>query len=280
MTTEFSPSTPGKPGTLIAIGGAEDKAKTRRILTTFLTKAGESQARIVVIPTASTQAVAVGDLYQALFYDLGAADVEVLHVDNRSEAQDAGRAALLQQATGVFMTGGNQVRLATLLGGTRLSQGLHQCHNTGVVIAGTSAGASFLCQHMIAFGRSGEWPTQRMVQLSPGLGLTNHVIIDQHFQRRGRTGRLMVAVAYNPALIGLGIDEDTAAMINPDQTLEVVGRGSVIIVDGGDIGYTNVDQAQSHKPVVVTNMRLHVLADGFRYNLLTKEPELSDFSPR
>ncbi len=275
MATEPSFPSPGKPGALIAIGGAEDKAKTRRILTTFLTKAGESQARIVVIPAASMQAMYAGDLYQSLFYDLGAANVEVLHVDNRLDAQDEGRAALLQQATGIFMTGGNQVRLATLLGGTRLSQGLHQCHNAGVVVAGTSAGASFLCQHMIAFGRSGEWPTQRMVQLTPGLGLTNHVIIDQHFQQRGRTGRLMVAVAYNPALIGLGIDEDTAAVFNHDQVIEVIGRGSVIVVDGGDMGYTNVDQAQGHKPVVVTNMRLHVLADGFCYNLLKKQPELS-----
>jgi cyanophycinase len=280
MSTVLPMTSAGACGTLIAIGGAEDKLKTRRILTTFWRIAGGEEARIVVIPAASMQPTQVGDLYQALFYDLGAASVEVLHIDSRRDAQEAGRVALLERATAIFLSGGNQVRLATLLGGTKLGEAICHSHAAGIVVAGTSAGASFLCQHMIAFGRSGEWPTQRMVQLTPGLGLTQRVIIDQHFQRRGRTGRLMVAVAYNPSLLGLGIDEDTAVVLNADQTMDIMGRGSVIVVDGAGMGYTNVDQVQGHQPVAVTDMRLHVLTEGFRYDLVSQQPELPKFTPK
>jgi cyanophycinase len=164
--------------------------------------------------------------------------------------------------------------LSTLLGGTLLGDLIRQRSAEGVVVAGTSAGASILCQNMIAFGRMGEWPTQRMVQLTPGMGLTNRVIIDQHFQRRGRIGRLMLAVAYNPYLIGLGIDEDTAAILHPHNKLEVVGRGSVIVVDGLGMTFTNLDQAQRHEPVAITDMRLHVLSEGFGYDLASRKPEI------
>lgn len=257
----------------MAIGGAEDKIKERRVLTTFLGLAGNERACIAVIPAASSQADKVGELYHALFCDLGALAVEVIHVDSRLEAQDPGRIAALDRVTAIFLTGGNQLRLATLLGGTAMAQVIRRRNAAGVVVAGTSAGASILCQHMIAFGRPGEWPTQRMVQLAPGLGLTNRVIIDQHFQQRGRTGRLMVAVAYNPFLIGLGVDEDTAAILNPQNIVEVIGRGSIIVVDGAEMSYTNVDQVQRYEPVAVTDMRLHVLTEGFRYNLLNRRPE-------
>lgn len=273
MSLVPSTSTPDR-GILMPIGGAEDKMKARRILNKFITVAGGTQAQIAVIPAASTQPGRVGELYHALFGDLGAQAVEVIHVDSRQEAQDPGRVAALNGATAIFISGGNQLRLSTLLGGTLMANTLRECNASGVMVGGTSAGASILCQHMIAFGRQGEWPSQRMVQLAPGLGLTNRVIIDQHFQRRGRTGRLMVAVAYNPYLIGLGIDEDTAAVIYPDNTFEVVGRGSVIVMDGAGMGYTNLDQATAYEPVTVTDMRLHVLGEGFRYDLITRRPEL------
>jgi cyanophycinase len=258
----------------MAIGGAEDKMKARRILNAFLELAGAAQARIVVLPAASLQAGRVGELYHALFRDLGATEVEVIHVDSRLDAQDPGRVASLNKATAIFLSGGNQLRLATLLGGTPLAQAIRQRYNAGVTVAGTSAGAAILSQHMIAFGRNGESPTQRMVQLAPGLGLTNRVIIDQHFQRRGRTGRLMVAVAYNPFLVGLGIDEDTAAILDAQNVVRIVGRGSVIVVDGAGMTYTNIDQVQRHAPMAVTDMRLHVLTDGFRYDLLSRRPEM------
>lgn len=265
---------PQARGAVMPIGGAEDKVKTRRILKRFLTLAGDEAAQIVVIPAASTQATQAGDLYQALFYDLGAVTVEVIHVAARNDAQDPARVAVLNDATAIFLTGGNQLRLATLLGGTLLAQAIRDRNQAGVPVAGTSAGASILSQHMIAFGRAGEWPTQRMVQLAPGLGLTNRVVIDQHFQQRGRTGRLMVAVAYNPYLLGLGIDEDTAAILDAENRLSVIGRGSVVIVDGAGMSYTNIDQAKRYEPVVVTDMRIHVLTHGFQFDLVQRRPLL------
>lgn len=264
----------GQRGVLMAVGGAEDKVNARRVLNAFLKLAGGAQAQIVVLPAASLQAQLVGERYRAIFRDLNAGAVEVVHVNSRQDAQDPGRIAALEQATGIFLSGGNQLRLATLLGGTPVAETLRQLNAQGTLVAGTSAGASILCQHMIAFGRPGEWPQQRMVQLTPGLGLTSRVVIDQHFQRRGRTGRLMTAVAYNPFLIGLGIDEDTAVILQPQNVIEVMGRGSVIVVDGASMTYTNVDQVQRHAPVTVTDMRLHVLSDGFRYDLITRQPQL------
>ncbi len=258
----------------MAIGGAEDKVKERRVLTTFLALAGGPQAEIAVIPAASAQADKVGNLYHALFRDLGALTVEVIPVLSRLEAQDLARVAGLNQASAIFLTGGNQLRLAALLGGTAVARAIRQRNAAGVLVAGTSAGASVLCQHMIAFGRSGEQPSQRMVQLTPGFGLTQRLVIDQHFQQRGRIGRLMVAVAYNPFLVGLGIDEDTAAIIDPQRVIKIVGRGSVIVVDGAEMTYTNVGDAKRHEPVAITDMRLHVLTEGFFYDLLQRQPRI------
>jgi cyanophycinase len=258
----------------MAIGGGEDKTKERRILTHFFTLAGSQQARIAVIPAASTQPDQTGALYQTLFRDLGAAEIEIFHIRSRADAQDPGQVAALQQVSAIFLSGGNQLRLMSLLGGTALAQAIRRLNANGLVVAGTSAGASALCQHMIAFGRAGESPSQRMVQLTPGLGLTNRVIIDQHFQNRGRTGRLLSAVAYNPFIIGLGIDEDTAVTLDPQNQLRVIGRSSVVIVDGGELGYTNVGDVQRHGPVAVTNIRLHVLTDGLRYDLISRQVEV------
>lgn len=258
----------------MAIGGAEDKIKERRVLTTFLKLAGGPQAQIVVIPAASAQADKVGNLYHALFRDLGALTVEVIPILSRLEAQDMGRVATLNQASAIFLTGGNQLRLAALLGGTAVAQAIRQCSSAGTLVAGTSAGASILGQHMIAFGRSGEQPSQRMVQLAPGFGLTQRLVIDQHFQQRGRIGRLMVAVAYNPFLIGLGIDEDTAAIIDPHRVIKIVGRGSVIVVDGVEMTYTNVGEVKPYEPIAITNIRLHALTEGFHYDLLQRQPAI------
>jgi cyanophycinase len=258
----------------MAIGGGEDKSKERRVLTNFFTLAGSHQARIAVIPAASTQPDQAGTLYQALFRDLGASEIEVFHIRSRAEAQDSGRVAALQQVSAIFLSGGNQLRLMSLLGGTPMAQAIRRLNADGVVVAGTSAGASALSQHMVAFGRAGEWPSQRMVQLTPGLGLTNRVVIDQHFQNRGRTGRLLIAVAYNPFIIGLGIDEDTAVILDPQNRLRIIGRSSVVIVDGGELGYTNVGDVQRHGAVTITNIRLHVLTDGFGYDLIGRQVEL------
>jgi cyanophycinase len=256
----------GGPGPIVAIGGAEDKLRERLILRRFVELAGGPAARLVVLPTAS-QLASTGPLYQQLFRKLGADRVDVLAVNTREDAVEPDWSEAVAAATGVFMTGGNQVRLSSVLGGTPLAEAIRRAHAGGAVVGGTSAGASILCEHMIAFGRRGAIPHQRMVHLAPGLGLTNRVIIDQHFRQRDRVGRLLTAVAYNPFLVGLGLDEDTAVIIDARQQLEVIGRHGVLVVDASALRHTNVHEAGGHSPLALLGVRLDVLVQGYRYDL-------------
>ncbi|MCW5848687.1 MAG: cyanophycinase [Anaerolineae bacterium] len=273
MPSSFGvPDTPRGP--LVVIGGAEDKLGDRLILRRFVDLAGGGAARIAVLPVASSFSVEVAGRYEHLFRDLGASHVETVDVAVREEALHADRARPLDEATGIFLTGGNQLKIATLLGGTPIATTLRRRHAAGVVVGGTSAGASALSQHMIAFGRGGPSPTQRMVSLSPGLGLTNRVVIDQHFRQRDRIGRLMAAVAFNPFLIGVGVDEDTAMILDHRNLVEVVGRHSVTFVDGADITYTDIHQVKQHANVAVYNLRVHVLTHGQRFDLVARQPLL------
>jgi len=164
------------------------------------------------------------------------------------------------------MTGGNQLRLSSVIGGTRLGAAILEAHGRGAVVAGTSAGASAAATHMMAFGSSGATPKHRMAQVSVGLGLLVNVVVDQHFEQRTRLGRLLAVVAQSPSLIGLGLDEDTAAVIDGHDVLEVIGRGSVTIVDGADV-VTDAYQVTGHKPMMVSNARLHSLPSGYRFDL-------------
>ncbi len=256
-----------KRGPLMAIGGAEDKVGSRRVLRHFMRLAGDGEARVVVLPVASSFTAEVGERYQALFEDLGAARVNVIDVATREEALNPALAEVLRDATGVFLSGGNQVKITTLLGGTPLATAIRHRHAHGAIVGGTSAGASVLSQHMIAFGRSGGSPEQRMVSLAPGLGLTNRLVIDQHFRQRDRLGRLMSAVATNPFLIGVGVDEDTAIVLNNHNVLEVVGQHSVTIVDGAEITYTDIHHVKQYGSVSAHNMRVSVLTNGQHYDV-------------
>jgi cyanophycinase len=174
---------------------------------------------------------------------------------------------MLDRATGIFMTGGNQLRLSTILGGTLVAQKIRRQNAAGVPVAGTSAGASIMSEHMIAGGPSNASPAEDAVNLAPGMGLTNAVIIDQHFTQRNRLGRLLSASSYNPFLIGLGIDEDTAAFIGPDNVLEVVGSGTVTVVDASALTYSSMWQASSGEPLSLLGLKLDVMGEGCRYDL-------------
>ncbi|MEE8115791.1 MAG: cyanophycinase, partial [Gemmatimonadales bacterium] len=176
----------------------------------------------------------------------------------------------LTESDGVFLTGGNQLRLSTTLGGTRAAQALRRMNADGVHIAGTSAGAGFLSEHMIAFGEEGLSPRADMVTLAPGLGLTNRVILDHHFTRRERLGRLMTALGYNPFAVGVGLDEDTAAFIGPDDTLEVAGSGALTIVDPSELEYSSMDSARESDPVCLVGLRVHILVDGWSFDLQSR----------
>jgi cyanophycinase len=257
-------------GTVIVIGGAEDKVRDRVILSRFVALAGGEQATIVVLSTASSLGTEAGDRYRRVFGELGAREVRPLHTVTRQQANDDAGVAAVADATGIFLTGGNQLRLSSTIGGTHLAQAIHDRFAAGAAVAGTSAGASALSSHMIAFGASGATPKQRMAQIAAGLGVLPGVIIDQHFQQRNRLGRLLSLIAQNPSLLGLGIDEDTAGVVGPDHVMEVIGRGSITIVDGAGLE-TDAWEVGGHRPIMLSNVVLHSLPAGYRFDLRARE---------
>ncbi len=253
-------------GWIIPIGGGEEKENDPRILQRFVDLCGGSEADIVVIPTASRLAD-TGARYERIFSGLGAGRVAALELDTRADCEDAARLARLAEANGIFFTGGNQLRLSTILGGTPVARLMRLRNADGVHVAGTSAGAAFLSEHMIAFGEDGPSPVAGSARLAPGLGLTNRVIIDQHFRQRDRLGRLLTALAYNPFAVGIGLDEDTAAFIGPDDVLEVEGSGGITVVDASGIEFSSMDMVEEGEPVCMLGIRLHVLIAGASFDL-------------
>ena len=195
----------------------------------------------------------------------------MINIRERSDADSAENLKILERATGIFMTGGNQLRLSTILGGTQIATQIRRKNASGIPVAGTSAGAAFISEHMIAFGQEGSTPIAGKVTLAPGLGLSNRVIVDQHFRQRDRLGRLMTALAYNPFVQGIGLDEDTAAFINSNNELEVVGAGALTIVDVAGLEYSSMASAREGDTVELIGVRLHVLSHGARYNLVTRK---------
>lgn len=264
------------------IGGAEDKLGRMTILREVVRLAGGTDARVVVISTASSLGDEITHAYLRLFADLGASDVQGVRPESRAEAADPDLVAAVDGATAVFMTGGNQTKLATLLVGTALGDAVVRAHRRGAVVAGTSAGASILSLHMVSFGAGGATPKFRIGQVSEGLGLVRNAIIDQHFTQRNRFGRLLALVAANPAQLGIGVDEDTAALISPDGTLEVKGRGVVTIFDADDVVTTSYT-ATGTQPLMMSGVKLHTLPRGAVFDLNTRRlvsaPGLPDDAP-
>jgi cyanophycinase len=251
------------------IGGAEDKLREKSILSRFVREAGGPQAYLVVISTASSLGDRVTRTYSELFEGLGAAHVEGLHPTDREQAQAPEAREAIARASGVFLAGGNQSRLVQVVAGTKIDHALHNAHDRGAVLAGTSAGASAMASHMVAYGRGGATPKSRMVQLSAGLGILQGMVVDQHFEERGRTGRLLALVAQSPSLLGLGIDEDTCATVHANGVLEVLGRGAVTIVDGNELT-TDAHLPKGYKPLMVSGARLHSLPSGYRFDLRSR----------
>lgn len=257
-------------GWIIPIGGAEEKENDRAILARFVELCGGADADIVVIPTAS-KLLSTGPRYVEIFTDLGVRSVESMDFDTRRDAEESRRVDRIERATGVFFTGGNQLRLATYLGGTAVAKAIRIANARGMHVAGTSAGASFLSEHMIAFGEEGSTPIAGMVRLAPGLGLTNRFIIDQHFRQRDRLGRLATSLAYNPFAVGIGLDEDTAAFISPDNTVEVLGSGGVTVVDAAGLQFSSMAQVDEGQPVCLLGLTFHILVAGATFNLHTRK---------
>ena len=264
-------SSPGKTrGFIVPIGGAEDRSGDREILRRFLRLCGHNPS-IAIIPTASKKED-TGKLYQDIFRDLSAANSEVLNFTDRDQCDAPESLDFLQRCDGVFITGGNQLRLSTTIGGTPVAKMLRRRNADGMPIGGTSAGAAIMPEHMIAGGGEGATPRARMAQLAPGLGLSNKIMVDQHFRQRDRIGRLLSAIALNPFAVALGIDENTAAFIGPDNIVEVVGSGTVTFIDPFDMRQSSVADAEDGDVLQLANLHLHVLKHGGRFNLDTRQP--------
>jgi cyanophycinase len=258
-----------KRGYIVPVGGAEEKIGDVEILRRFATICGGGDCRIAIIPTAS-ELSDTGLRYEQIFTSLGVGEAREVRIASRADCESQEWLDLLDQVNGVFLTGGNQLRLSTMIGGTAVAKALRRRNREGMHVAGTSAGAAFLCEHMIAFGKEGSLPRAKIVTLAPGLGLTNRVLIDQHFRQRDRLGRLLTALAYNPFAIGIGLDENTAAFIGPDETLEVVGGGALTIVDPSELEFSSMARVRKNDPICLIGLRLHILDQGSTFNLHTR----------
>lgn len=261
------------PGPLVVIGGAEDRKGRARILREFVQLAGGGKGRLTVVTVATEDPVAVGQEYVKVFGRLGCKDVRALDVPGRREASGPEVMEALEQSTGVFFTGGSQLRITNLLGGTAADRVLHRRHEEGLVLGGTSAGAAMMSSTMILGGASEASPRAGVVEVGPGLEFLPGVMIDQHFTRRGRCGRLLSALARYPHQLGVGIDEDTA-MIVQDGQFRVVGEGAVTVLDLGEVTYNNVLDLADSQHLAICGVRLHILPDGFRFDLGGRSPVL------
>jgi cyanophycinase len=260
-------------GPLMIIGGAEDKLRRRTILKGFVAAAGGPDARLVVVPTASSLGDEVVEVYDALFRRLGARCVDACRPETREEAHDPALVEVLDRATGIFMTGGNQLKLSAIVCGTPVGDAIVRAHHRGAVVGGTSAGASIQASHMVAFGVGGATPKQRMTQVAAGLGLLGTTVIDQHFDQRNRYGRLLMIVSQSPQLLGIGVDEDTCATVTVEaghEILRVTGRGAVTLLDPARL-VTNSYEAKRSSPLLASGIVLHVLPAGAAFDLTTRE---------
>jgi len=262
-------------GHLLVIGGAEDKYNERRILRKFLELMGSDggETKVLIVPVASDFPEFAADIYVQAFRRLGIAQPRVLRATSRADVFAADADEVLDGISGIFITGGDQMRLVSLLGGTNFAQKLGQMvSETDIVVAGTSAGAAGMSASMIVRGESTPHPHKNSVRLSPGLGFLKNIIIDQHFTERGRISRLITAVSYNPYNLGIGIDENTAIILDNEGILEVFGEGTVTIVDGSQITYNEIAEVSDNQSFSVCGVQLHILGNGLIYDYFARYP--------
>ncbi|MDD2503544.1 MAG: cyanophycinase [Clostridia bacterium] len=263
-----------KQGILIIIGGKEDKKNECIILKKVAELAGGAESKIVILTVATDYPSEVGREYKRLFHKLKVSQVEALHIETRENANDIDRLERLGGASCVFFTGGDQLKITSLTGGTKIEEFLRESFTEGLIIAGTSAGASVMSETMITSGDDDKAPRRCTVKMAPGIGLIDGVVIDQHFAERGRIGRLLAAVSQNPKVLGIGIDEDTAIVVRPNHSFEVLGSNAVTVLDGINCSYTNVSESHPDDILAFTDVVLHILPAGYEYDLLCRLPML------
>lgn len=256
-----------KTGDLVIIGGAEDKCGDSTILRKVVDIIGGEEARVGIITTATLHPEEVGEEYQDIFLRMGVKDAEVININSRDDANLEDIIRNIQDCSGFFFTGGDQLRITSILGGTKTYQTLHDSFQQGRAVIGTSAGASAMSNTMIVEGNSNEAARKCTLKMAPGLGFIEGVIIDQHFDQRGRLGRLLCGIAENPGILGIGIDEDTAIHVFSKGYFEVLGNNAVTVIDGRSIHSTNVSELKPDEILTITNASLHILSKGYGFDL-------------
>jgi cyanophycinase len=261
-----------RSGTLIIIGGGEDREGKKTILKEVARRVGKG--RLVITTVASHNPKGYFEQYERAFKDLGVEDLKELYLENRKEASAKEVLDLFEGATGVFFSGGDQLRITSQVGDTPVMRRVVRIFRAGGVIAGTSAGAAAMCETMLVKGSSRESHRIGDLHMAPGLGLIHDVIIDQHFAERGRMGRLLGAVAQNPRMLGIGIDEDTAILLDGTQEFRVVGNGAVYVVDGEEVTYSNIAEEEEDRALSMFGVQLHVLSHRDRFDLERRRPHI------
>jgi len=261
------------PGALLVIGGHEDKEGERVILKEVASRIGDG--KLVIATVASHEPQGYFDAYKQAFAPLGVTNLAELYVNERDEARSQEAKAILEDAAGIFFTGGDQLRISSRIGDTPIERLVRKLHARGGLVAGTSAGASVMSETMLVRGPSAESHRIGDLHMAPGLGLIPNVIIDQHFAERGRIGRLLGAVAQNPRLLGIGIDEDTAIVIEQSK-FRVLGSGAVYAVDGADVIHSNIAEGGRQDALSMFGVRLHVLSAGDGFDLKERQPNHLD----
>ena len=259
-------------GNLIIIGGAEDKEGDKEILKRVAKYIDPENEKLIIATIATEYPEKSYQNYKNVFSDLGIKNIDKLDISTREDAFDNKNVELINNSNLLFFTGGDQLRITSMIGGSPVYAAVKELCDNGGLIAGTSAGASVMSDTMIVQGEDDESPHKCTLKMSPGLGLVNNIIIDQHFAQRGRIGRLLTAIAQNPEVLGVGIDEDTAIVVSDKGTAEVIGSGAVYFIDGSSIDYSNVSEQYSDEVLSMFNVKLHVLKEGNRFNLLDKVP--------
>ncbi len=262
-------------GRLVAIGGGDITEGDAPLLKEFVKLARGARARVVVMTVATDDPGAAANEYRAAFKRLGLDDVKVVDVSTRADASDEDALKAIEEATGLFFTGGDQLHITSLVGGTEMQKLIHRRYERGLVIGGTSAGAAMMSNSMIVSGEADENPKLGGVEIGPGMDLLIGAMIDTHFSQRGRFGRLLTAVAHYPQDLGIGLDERTAMVVNKTE-FEVFGEGAVTVIDGGALTYTSLPYAEDEKTLSLFGVRVHVLSAGHRFNLASREPVIEE----
>lgn len=247
----------------MVIGGAEDKVGQCTILSSFFNSAGGRQATIGIVPCASQEPSVVGERYRNIFSQMGARSIQVLDIRRPDECDELRWLELLDSCTGVFLSGGDQVRLFNFIQNSTFLKTIKKRLRVGsLVLAGTSAGAAVMGEKMISGGSSGESPNRGLVDLMDGLGIVPELLVDQHFHNRNRMARLLSAIAAYPNRLGLGIDEDTCAAFRGDGTFQVLGKGSITVIDPRELTHTNYRSSSDTSPLSLHDLRVHILNAG------------------